>query len=110
MGYLMLYSMRGKANKYIVAIISTAMLLSCNSKEFDSIENKPEDPIILSFTASFANNETKTVLQDGGVYWSPLEEIMVYHTNTLGKFTSENDAVADRAVFSGYLSARGAKR
>lgn len=50
--------------------------------------------------------ETRTALrQNGGVVWSPSDEIMIYYGTQSGKFTSTNTSETSTAEFKGRLGA-----
>lgn len=84
-------------------VVAAFTLISC-TKEVKSVDTKGEQ---LTFTASAAGPETKTVLQQDGVslWWAPGDEInLFYGSSASSKFTSQNKEAAQVATFKGAIN------
>ncbi len=63
----------------------------------------------ITITATVAENNTKTLIQDGttSVLWEPAEEVKVFYKTTGSKFTSNNTEPTGVADFTGTLTITG---
>jgi len=83
---------------------AAVLVLSSCAKEIESDDSKGQQ---LTFTASAAGSETKTVLQEDGVslWWSPGDQInLFYGSSASSKFTAQNTEAAKLANFTGSIN------
>ena len=85
----------------VCGVLLLAATLSCTrEQDFDS-------SVKMVFQATWADNpDTKTAIQEDGtsVWWSPKEEISIFHGRSYGKFTSTNTTPQATVTFEGTFS------
>lgn len=95
-----------------LAVLSAVILLSCAKEVDTTIASVSGETELLSFGATYAE-ETKTVLQENGdVFWSPSDEILVINRRSISwgyspvayVFKSENTSDSATATFTATVS------
>jgi len=89
-----------KYTKLFLFAVLSALTISCN-KEMESNQPAAADGIT-EITASFADDQTKTVLDSDGtsILWSPNDEISVFYNEIGLKFTALNSKPTACTVFA----------
>lgn len=89
----------------ITWLVSTIVLFASCNDLIESAEpgGNTETRVIITASREGLNHETRTVRNDdGSVYWSPGEEIMVYYIGgSSTRFTSKNTDLAETTEFEG---------
>ena len=90
-----------KSYRFIAVTLLVAIVAGC-SKEFKEKNQAGQE---FTITASFAENGTKTTLQDGGtaVYWEPSDEVKLFYDGTGSRFTAQCSKTSAVSAFTGSL-------
>lgn len=90
-----------------ITFIAAALVLTLASCTAEPLPIEDEGEITI--TATMAENNTKTIIQEGTtkVLWEPADEVKVFYKTTGSKFTSNNSEPVGVADFTGNLTITG---